>query len=346
MVRSPSDRRPHGPADGAADADVHVLGGRLSSQPVVAFGMPTDADAGIRPWRRHLRAVFCLGLALLMLSVLSRLSMLGAVVMTLQPLAVLATIVSGGLLILPVRWLQRLGASMPAAERDGMPPARAPAREPDLRVVPPQAVDVVEHAYPVLDNIIPFPPRTEVSVRRHPGPGGMAPASPQESLHALFNRLQQQRLAATPSRRAPSPWSQALIDQLDEPGLVALVERLFIQAGFLPRLHARAGGADLWLQSASQPDGRPVSLVRCRHRRAGEPWRCVDAVALREQHAVMQAHRIVRGQFVTNGRFGTEAVEFARQHRIHLLDRDTLLTLVQRRTPVQQQALLDTVRRR
>jgi restriction system protein len=55
----------------------------------------------------------------------------------------------------------------------------------------------------------------------------------------------------------------------------------------------------------------------------------------------MAERKMKRGVFVTNATFTPEAQKFAREHGINAMDRDRLLELIARRTPPQQQRLLD-----
>jgi restriction system protein len=140
-------------------------------------------------------------------------------------------------------------------------------------------------------------------------------------------------------RRAPrQAWSADIFaDMVDWRRFEAVVEALFAQAGFETKSqsHGADGGIDIWLHSRSQP-GTPVSIVQCKHwsgRRVG-----VDKV--RELRGVMAAHDIKRGQFATTSSFSDEAIAFARDNGINLLDVDGLLALIAKRTPEQQRALL------
>jgi restriction system protein len=56
---------------------------------------------------------------------------------------------------------------------------------------------------------------------------------------------------------------------------------------------------------------------------------------------VMAERKQKRGVVVTNATFTPEARQFAREHGINAMDRDRLLELIAKRTPSQQQALLD-----
>jgi restriction system protein len=117
----------------------------------------------------------------------------------------------------------------------------------------------------------------------------------------------------------------------------ALVEALFAQAGFETRSqsHGADEGIDVWLHSRSDP-GTPVSVVQCKHwqgKRVG-----VDKV--RELRGVMAAKNLSRGQFATTSTFTEDAIAFAKENGINLLDVQGLLALIATRTKVQQDALL------
>ena len=119
----------------------------------------------------------------------------------------------------------------------------------------------------------------------------------------------------------------------------AVVEALFAQAGFETKSlsHGADGGVDIWLYSKHQPDGKPVSIVQCKHWK-GKP---VGVDKVRELRGVMAARDVRRGQFATTSTFTADAIAFARQNGINLLDVSGLLALIAQRTPEQQEALLD-----
>lgn len=144
--------------------------------------------------------------------------------------------------------------------------------------------------------------------------------------------------AGAGSASPPTAWSAAVFDVIEWRRFEAVVEALFGQAGFETRSqsHGADGGVDIWLHSRSVPD-RAVSVVQCKHwqgKRVG-----VDKV--RELRGVMAAHGVKRGQFATTSTFTPDAVAFARENGVNLLDVDALLALIAQRTPEQQQALLD-----
>lgn len=136
----------------------------------------------------------------------------------------------------------------------------------------------------------------------------------------------------------PEAWSAAVFEVIEWRRFEAVVEALFSQAGFETRSqsHGADGGVDVWLHSRSVPD-RPVSVVQCKH------WlgKRVGVDKIRELRGVMAAHGVKRGQFATTSTFTPDAVAFARENGVNLLDVNALLALIAQRTPEQQQALLE-----
>ncbi|KQW51652.1 hypothetical protein ASD88_03225 [Pelomonas sp. Root662] len=135
----------------------------------------------------------------------------------------------------------------------------------------------------------------------------------------------------------PLVWSHVVFDAIEWRRFEAVVEALFQQAGFETRSqsHGADGGVDVWLYSRAVPD-RPVSVVQCKH------WqgRRVGVDKIRELRGVMAAHDVKRGQFATTSTFTPDAIAFARENSVNLLDVDALLALIAQRTPEQQMALL------
>lgn len=136
----------------------------------------------------------------------------------------------------------------------------------------------------------------------------------------------------------PQAWDKGLFEVMEWRRFETLVEVLFQQAGFETGLqsHGEQEGVDIWLYSRSQTGG-PVSLVQCKH------WygERVNPDRLRPLRSALDARQLPRGQFATTATFTPEAVSFARENGIHLLDADGLLALIQKRTEAQQQALLE-----
>ena len=144
--------------------------------------------------------------------------------------------------------------------------------------------------------------------------------------------------AIEPAKRSrPQTWSKAVFGVIEWRRFEAVVERLFQQAGFETKSqsHGADGGVDVWLHSRHQPEG-PVSLVQCKH------WqgKRVGVDKIRELRGVMAAKNVRRGQFATTSSFTPDAIAFAKDNGINLLDVDALLGLIGKRTPDEQADLL------
>ena len=143
-----------------------------------------------------------------------------------------------------------------------------------------------------------------------------------------------------PLRRAPRPpataWSLQVFDDIEWKRFETLCAEVFTQAGFDARTQSfgAEGGVDIWLHSRNAVG--PVAIVQCKH------WltKPVGERDVRELLDVMTAEKVSRGTFVTTSRFTPEAEQFAKDKGIHLLDVHGLLKLIEKRTPEQQQALL------
>ncbi len=79
------------------------------------------------------------------------------------------------------------------------------------------------------------------------------------------------------------------------------------------------GGVDLILRRHGE-----IALVQCKHWKAGR----VGLPTVREFLGAMTAHKATKGWVIASGRFTTQAVEFARQHRIELVDGEALPLLI------------------
>lgn len=145
---------------------------------------------------------------------------------------------------------------------------------------------------------------------------------------------------ANPLRRAARPpaaaWCLQVFDDIEWKRFETLCAEVFAQAGFEARTqsHGADGGVDIWLHSRNAVG--PVAIVQCKH------WltKPVGVKEVREVLGVMAAEKVSRGTLVTTSRFTDDAEQFARDNGIHLLDVHGLLALIGKRTPEQQQALL------
>ena len=135
----------------------------------------------------------------------------------------------------------------------------------------------------------------------------------------------------------PQTWRAAIFDVIEWRRFEAVVEALFQQAGFETKSqsHGADEGIDVWLYSRNNP-GAAVSVVQCKH------WqgKRVGVDKIRELRGVMAAKNVSRGQFATTSTFTEDAITFAKDNCINLLDVQGLLDLIATRTEDQQDALL------
>lgn len=144
-------------------------------------------------------------------------------------------------------------------------------------------------------------------------------------------------MSPTRSPARPIEWNRTVFEVIEWRRFEAVVERLFQQAGFETKSqsHGADEGVDVWLYSRHQP-GEPVGLVQCKHWQGKK----VGVDKVRELRGVMAAKNVKRGQFATSSTFTLDAVTFARESGINLLDARGLLDLINKRTPEQQAELL------
>ncbi|HMA08230.1 MAG TPA: restriction endonuclease, partial [Ramlibacter sp.] len=80
----------------------------------------------------------------------------------------------------------------------------------------------------------------------------------------------------------------------------------------------------------------PAAVVHCRH----WPGKPVGIEELRDFFRVMASRKLHRGTFATSSTFNADALQFARENGISVLDGPRLLAQIASRTPAQQHALL------
>jgi restriction system protein len=138
------------------------------------------------------------------------------------------------------------------------------------------------------------------------------------------------------ARETTTTWSPAVFAAIEWRRFEAVCESLFGQAGFETKSqsHGADGGVDIWLHSRNA-DG-PVAVVQCKH------WqgKAVGVKELREFYGVMASHQLKRGTYATTSTYTVDATRFAKANSINALDGTGLLTLIAKRTPEQQKALL------
>lgn len=162
---------------------------------------------------------------------------------------------------------------------------------------------------------------------------------PADEIFAEMNRaLARARQQGRPAPQVPTAWGKEVFDVIEWRRFEGLVEALFAQAGFETKSqsHGADEGIDIWLYSHNHP-GAPVSVVQCKHWQGKK----VGVDKVRELRGVMAAKKVLRGQFATTSTFTDEAVAFAKDNGVNLLDVQGLLALIAKRTQDQQTALLN-----
>jgi restriction system protein len=159
-----------------------------------------------------------------------------------------------------------------------------------------------------------------------PAPGGAAAEGRREPLTHAAN-----------TRQPATRWSPLVFAAIEWRRFEAVCEALFAQAGFTTRAqsHGADGGVDIWLHSANAQG--PVAVVQCKHWNGKQ----VGVKEMREFFGVMASHQIKRGTYATTSTYTADAQAFAKDNGINALDGAALLALISRRTPEQQQALLN-----
>jgi restriction system protein len=176
------------------------------------------------------------------------------------------------------------------------------------------------------------------SVKTEPFANERSAAPSPAGVIAHERSAQASQSAASPNLRATA-WSTQVFEAIEWRRFEAVCEALFAQAGFETKSqsHGADGGVDIWLHSRSAAG--PVAVVQCKHWR-GKP---VGVKELREFLGVMASHQLKRGTYATSSRYTADAQEFAKNNGINALDGGGLLALIAKRTPEQQQTLLDVV---
>lgn len=143
------------------------------------------------------------------------------------------------------------------------------------------------------------------------------------------------RTAATVANATPLHWSLDTVRLLDADGIEALCADYYAAAGFHTEALARSsGGIDLRL-TKSDPS-RPLAFVRCRAQDMG-------AVGIKDVRAlltVMARHKVERGIYVTSGSYSEEALAFAADRPVQLLDGQAFVDKLKGLPQEQQAALL------
>lgn len=126
-------------------------------------------------------------------------------------------------------------------------------------------------------------------------------------------------------------WTLDLINSLDWKRFEDLTSAYFHEIGIQNKQTGLGadGGIDLLLYENNAE--RPSAIVQCKR------WSNVIGIKLlREFLGVMSHQGITKGYFFTTDKFNQEAINFAKQHNIELVDGKTLLVKLQRLTPESQ----------
>lgn len=138
------------------------------------------------------------------------------------------------------------------------------------------------------------------------------------------------------TQRHSKHWSLDVFANIDAQRFAAVCEAWFSWAGFDTRnkSHRTHEGVDIWLHAAKMPG--PVAIVRCTHAR-NKP---VGLQEMRDFQGVVSTCKPAHGTFTTTSTYTPEALQFAKDNNIEVVDGRGLLRTIQTRTRQSQQALL------
>lgn len=131
-------------------------------------------------------------------------------------------------------------------------------------------------------------------------------------------------------------WSMDVFANIDAQRFAAVCETWFSWAGFDTRheAHRTQEGVDIWLHAPRLPG--PVAIVRCKHAH-DKP---VGLQELREFKGFVATCQHAHGTFTTTSTYTPEALQFAKENGIEVVDGRGLLRRILTRTRQSQQALL------
>lgn len=177
----------------------------------------------------------------------------------------------------------------------------------------------------------PLPPLTPQA------PVRVEPQMLRDIRHDQMSEPRERDLPVAQARQAATSWSPAVFAAIEWRRFEAVCEKLFGQAGFETKSqsHGADGGVDIWLYSRNATG--PATVVQCKH------WqgKAVGVKEMREFFGVMASHKLTRGVYATTSTYTADAQQFAKDNGINALDGPGLLALIAKRSPEQQQALLN-----
>ncbi len=131
-------------------------------------------------------------------------------------------------------------------------------------------------------------------------------------------------------------WSLDVFSNIDAQRFAAVCETWFSWAGFDTRYesHRNHEGVDIWLHASRLPG--PVAIVRCKHVLDKQ----VGLQEMRDFQGVVSSCKSAHGTFTTTSTYTPEALQYARENGIEVVDGRALLRRILTRTRQSQQALL------
>jgi hypothetical protein len=128
-----------------------------------------------------------------------------------------------------------------------------------------------------------------------------------------------------------------MLEAADHWRFAALVEKLYQQAGFATQLqagHTMRGVVVLWLFSRHRP-GMPASVVSC----VCAPGGRLATEEIATVAELVKSRGLPRGQLATTATLDETSLQTAAALRVHLMDTNRLLELINQRNLEQQLAL-------
>lgn len=171
--------------------------------------------------------------------------------------------------------------------------------------------------------------------RRRAGPD--SPRNGHRATPGLYSDIDtvNTRSASTAPMRGKR-WTLDVFAHIDAQRFAAVCETWFSWAGFDTRreCHRTAQGVDIWLHAPRLE--RPVAFVRCKHAQ-NKP---VELQEIREFLGIVSTCKDVHGTFTTTSTYTPEALAFANDNGIEVVDGNDLLRRILTRTRHSQEALL------
>ncbi|EGR7955119.1 hypothetical protein I8B09_004413 [Vibrio vulnificus] len=149
---------------------------------------------------------------------------------------------------------------------------------------------------------------------------------------ALFKQLSRQRQYSTTTNEIASQGTTAALNNLSWLEFESYIGEFFKQQGYEVKQafsQKPDGGVDIWMRKDGQ-----LTLVQCKHWKA----RKVGIQILREMYAVMIEHNASKMIVVTSGDFTSEAIKYALDKRLWLINGGELVHMIEqvRNRPAEQ----------